>query len=396
MKIYKRLLGSAALSALLTMGMVGCGSSSDGNNVSTASEVTEKVVTPYQRIAVIPGTWDDVASVADQIAQYVVDTDESTELGYPTNWVVAGANPGKGETYELDDLLPIPAVGGKSRVIEFCNSAYAKMAMGTGRFHGSALPCEVSVHSDGENIYIDMLDADAIFSIFFTDIADPEGSLEQVASNVKAEIRGMVLASIADKSPAESTLQMGPVFDADGMEAVSFTSPYIVYKYKRTDDGTFVPGDDATLASEIIAKLGTATATADTYVPGLSSGSAWRSGRPEPLPIPGVQVVEACSPKYATKATKLGSEYITALPCEITAYIDETDESNKTMAISFLNPNFMFGTMFKGAVEQAYADGTITKEEVVEYSTLAEVVFGDLRLIVDSAVQDSSLGLEIQ
>jgi hypothetical protein len=33
---------------------------------------------------------------------------------------------------------------------------------------------------------------------------------------------------------------------------------------------------------------------------------------------------------------------------------------------------------------------------VVEYSTLAEVVFGDLRLIVDSAVQDSSLGLEIQ
>jgi hypothetical protein len=180
------------------------------------------------------------------------------------------------------------------------------------------------------------------------------------------------------------------------MEAVSFTSPYIVYKYKRTDDGAFVPGDDATLASEIIAKLGTATATADTYVPGLSSGSAWRSGRPEPLPIPGVQVVEACSPKYATKATKLGSEYITALPCEITAYIDETDESNKTMAISFLNPNFMFGTMFKGAVEQAYADGTITKEEVVEYSTLAEVVFGDLRLIVDSAVQDSSLGLEIQ
>ncbi|WP_345986603.1 DUF302 domain-containing protein [Sulfurimonas sp. HSL-1656] len=386
MMTCKKWLAPAALGTLMALGFVGCGS----------DENTAETITPYERVAVIPGTWADVLTVADQIASYVDTTDESTALGYPTNWIVAGANPKLGEEYNTTDLLPIPAIGGKSRVVELCNSAYATKAMATGRFHGPALPCEVSVHSDGENIYIDMLNADAIFSIFFTDINDTDGVLEGVASDVKREIRGIVLAALADRSPAESHLKMGPVFDKTGMEELSFTTPYLVYKYERQDGAAFVPGDDRTLAAEIIAKLGTDIATADLNVPGLSSGSAWRSGRPEPLAIPGVQVVEACSPKYATKATKLGNEYITALPCEIAAYIDETDESNKTMVISFLNPNFMFGTMFEGAVERAYAAGDITKEEVIEYSTLAEVVFGDLRLIVDAAVQASDLNLTVQ
>jgi len=390
MNIAKQLAAPAAAGALAMMALVGCGG--DGGGSSAASET----ITPYERIAVIPGTWDDVDAVADQIARYVVETDESSALGYPTNWVVAGANPAKGETYEFSDLLPIPAVGGKSRVIEFCNSAYASLAMGTGRFHGSALPCEVSVHSDGDNVYIDMLNADAIFSIFFTDINDSDGMLAGVASAVKGEIRGMVMASVADRAPDESFLKMGPVFDDEAMAAVSLTSPYLVYKYRRTDGTAFSAGDDRLLAAEIIAVLGTDAATAETNVPGLSSGSAWRSGRPDPIAIPGVQVVEACSPKYATKATKLGSEYITALPCEITVYIDETDPTGKTLAVSFLNPAFMFGTMFSGAVDSAYDSGVITKEEAVEFSTLPEIVFGDLRLIVDSAVQASALGLEVQ
>jgi len=391
MKPTKNLFGTAALSLLGVLGLIGCGSDS-----GSSTETTSETVTPYERIAVFPGTWADVDSIADQIATYVVTTDESVALGYPTNWVVAGANPEKSETYELTDLLPIPVGGNKSRVIEFCNKAYATMAMGTGRVHGPALPCEVSVHSDGENVYVDMLSADAIFSIFFTDINDTEGTLEQIASDVKGEIRGMVMASIADRSPTASTLKLGPVFDKAGMEAVSYTSPYIVYKYRKDDNSTFSGTDAANVAKEIIAKLGTDAATADTNVPGLSSGSAWRSGRPAPIAIPGIQVVEACSPKYAKKATKLGSEYITALPCEIAVYVDETDDTNETLAISFLNPQFMFGTLFKGAVETAYAGGNITKEEVIEYSTLAEVVFGDLRLIVDSAVQDSTIDLKVK
>jgi hypothetical protein len=50
----------------------------------------------------------------------------------------------------------------------------------------------------------------------------------------------------------------------------------------------------------------------------------------------------------------------------------------------------MFGTLFEGAVENAYMNGDLNKTQVVEYSTLADVVFGDLRMIVDHAVQDKA------
>ncbi len=392
--IHKKIFGSLALATLLGVGFSGCNSSSSNDTEASAA----KTFTPYQRIAVLSGGWDQVPAIADQIAQYVVNTDESQALGYPTNWVIGGANPASGETYEQTDLLPIPAMGvagatGKSRVVEFCNGAYATLAMGTGRFHGSALPCEVSVHSDGENIYVDMLDADAIFTLFFADIQD-DGSLETVASAVKTEIRGMVLAALEANAPTESTQQLGPQFSADDA-TLGDVSPYIVIKYKKSAGGAFVKGDDKILSKEIITKLGTDTATADTLVTGLSEGSAWRSARPEPLAIPGVMVAEACSPKYASLATKLGNEYLTALPCEITTYIDETDAGGETIAISILSPNFMFGTMFKGAVEKALSEGKITQDEVASYETLADIVRADLQTIVDAAVAESTLGIEV-
>ncbi|QOR62103.1 DUF302 domain-containing protein [Sulfurovum sp. ST-21] len=404
---YSNILGSVAFSALLLMGTTGCNSE---NDILAA----EETVSPYQRVAVIPGTWDDVNAIATKIAQMTIYSDENQTLGYPTNWVIAGANLAGGETDDgLDDLLPIPAIGGKSRVIEFCNKAYATAAIETGRFHGSALPCEVSVHSDGTNVYVDMLDAEAIFNIFFTDAKDnftdaENAEFAKLASAVKSELRGMVKAALEDDNGAsgsaavdytESTLAMGPVFTQEKIDnEISLRNPYIVYKYTGTgtgEGGSFTLDDADTLAREIIAKLGTDTATADTNVPGVSQDSAWRSGRPDPISIPNVKVVEACSPKYAAKATALGNEYITALPCEITVYVDETDPTGQTLAISFLNPNFMFGTMFEGAVEKAYMEGTLSKADMIEYSTLADVVFADLRLIVDAAVQGSVLGLAV-
>jgi len=385
---HTKWLGSIALSVLLLTGFSGCDSSSSDD---------AETVTPYQRIAIIPGTWAEVPEIANQIATYVVETDESVALGYPTNWVIAGANPASGETYETTDLLPIPANGvasakGKSRVIEFCNGAYATMATNTGRFHGSALPCEVSVHSDGENIYVDMLDADAIFTIFFADIVDTDGGLEAVASAVKGEIRGMVLASLTDQTVSESTEQMGPEFNKDKLGELQ--SPYLVMTYAKADGSAFVKGDDKILSAEIIAKLGTDTATADTNVAGLSEGSAWRSGREAPLAIPGVQVAEACSPKYAGLATTLGNQYITALPCEITTYIDsQNDDTNKTLGVSILSPEFMFEVMFQGAVANALAAGTLDENTSAAYATLATTVRDDLQTIVNAAIADSILGL---
>ena len=419
MKMQTKLLGSAVLSSLLMFGITGC-NSDDEETFTTAPTIT-----PYTRVAVIENAdaVDDAAiqALAAKIAQYVVYTNESTALGLPTNWVIAGANGGADgisapfETYEDTDLLPIPsmgtAAGGKARVIEFCNKAYALQAIGTGRFHGSALPCEVSVHSDGTNIYVDMLDASAIFNIFFTDATDnfdeaQNAAFAEMAAAVKSELRTMIKAGLDDDggvsgSPAqtytESTLEMGPEFTQSKIENdIAMRSPYIVYKYSGTGsagDGSFVKGtDDKALAQTIIDTLGTDIATAETTpgLEGLSALSKWRSGRPDPIAIPNVQVVEACSPKYAKKATALGNEYITALPCEFTVYVDETDDTNNTMAISFLNPNFMFGTMFDGAVSDAYMNGDLNKTQVVEYSTLADVVFGDLRMIVDHAVQNST------
>ena len=417
---YSKTLGSVALSAFLLLGssVYAKGTdkafTNDTANKNANEHSKRKSISPYQRVAIIPGGWDQVNAIATKISQMAIYSNESVTLGYPTNWVIAGANLGGGETDDgLADLLPIPAIGGKSRVIEFCNKAYAKAAIATGKFHGSALPCEVSVHSDGTNVYVDMLDAEAIFNIFFLDAVDKSTDEEnaefaKLASAVKSELRGMIKSGLEDdngvsKSPAvdytESTLAMGPKFTQEKIEnEISLRNPYIIYKYTGSGsnaDGSFTLGDADTLAKEIIDKLGTDAATADTNVPGVSKDSAWRSGRPDPISIPGVKVVEACSPKYAKKATALGNEYITALPCEITVYVDETDPSGQTLAISFLNPNFMFGTMFEGAVESAYMNGTLSKADVIEYSTLADVVFADLRLIVDAAVQESTLGLAI-
>jgi uncharacterized protein (DUF302 family) len=404
--------------------MAGCGDDTTNNTyiTDTCEEVGE-TISPYQRVAVIAGTWDDVPDIADKIAQYVTLTDEDTVLGFTSGgWIIGGAktaNNGGSEIYEFKDLLPIPANGlvsspGKSRVIEFCNGKYAGMAMATGLRHGPALPCEVSVHSDGTNIYIDMLDADAIFSIFFQDISDPDGLLKQVASDVKSELRTMVLAALDDATVVaasnadlntsiiaeaanltdtvvyvESTDALGPKFSASDLsESISYRDPYIVYKY-NSGTTVFTKTDASNLAKDIITALGTDTNTADktTGLQGLSAGSAWRSGREAPLAIPGIFVAEACSPKYAAKATALGNEYITALPCEIAVYVDDMDDTNQTIAISFLNPNFMFGTMFEGAIPAALGDGTIDKAGAIEYSTLADVVFADLRMIVDRAIQ---------
>lgn len=430
MKIQTKILGSLALTSLLMLGFTGCGS--DDDTVAAPSTIT-----PYTRVAVITqadATETDVANVADKIAHYVTLTDETDDNGhnFPGGWVIAGANKSAGgEAYSTADLLPIPSAGTaynrtngiKSRVIEFCNGTYATMATNTGRFHGSALPCEVSVHTDGENIYIDMLNADAIFSLFFTDISDPDGSLEAVASAVNAEIREMILAALDDTTVAasdantsvgllnpnvsatittpieytESTLAMGPAFtQAEIDEDVSLRNPYIVFKYKADENTTFATNThDKNLAQRIINTMGEDGLLSRTNVPGISEGSGWKSARPETLAIPGVRVVEACSGLYAGKATKLGNEYITALPCEITVYVDDnatdynaTAKTSETIAISFLNPSFMFGTMFQNSVANAYLAGEITEDDVIEYSTLADVVFSDLRLIVDQAIKD--------
>ena len=91
-------------------------------------------------------------------------------------------------------------------------------------------------------------------------------------------------------------------------------------------------------------------------------------------------------------ATKLGNEYITALPCEITVFVDENDPS--ILSISFLDPNFMFTVMFEGAVTNAVTNGVLTADEAVAYNTLASTVYADLQTIVSHSLATSKYDLE--
>lgn len=379
------------LSGVAILGLLACGS----NDSASSSTIT-----PYKRVAVIPGTTADIQTIALKISDYVVKTDEKAVLGFPSNWVIAGANPHAKETYDgNEDLIPIPVDTGKkvykSRVIEFCNGAYATQATNTGQQRGSALPCEVSVHSDGTNVYVDMLDADAIFTMFFPGTPDPDGKLKAMANAVKSELRTMIMTALSGTSGlTESTKALGPSFTTSELAAIQDSHIYQVNKYQSATGKTFTTADAKKLAQTLIAKMGTDTINADAYVSGLSANSQWRSARPDPIAIPGVFVTEACSPTYAKMATRLGAEYITALPCEITAYLDKTDPSNKTIAISILNPNFMFQTMFKGAVDNAVKNTGLSQDAAAKYETLASTVLSDLNKIVNEAVAGSGLDLK--
>ncbi len=377
-EILSFLLGSALAVSLLT----GC--QSDDNNDDSV-----ETVSPYERVAEISGDWaTDVPAIAAAIANYVDQTEENTTLGYPTNWIVGGDLNATGESgiEAVDRMLGIPkiydGVTNKIKVIELCNKAYATQATGTGRFHGPALPCEVAVHSDGTKVYVDILNPEAIFTLFFADLSDEEKtSLKTVAETVKTEIKGMITAALESTAYSFNSLStaMGPSFKTTGdLGGAAYIDPYIVYNYTDPAVTTFTNTDAKNLAIKIIEMLG--DDATPSQVDGISSGSSWRSARPYPLPIPNVQIVEACSPTYAKKATALGAQYATALPCEIGVMVDEDNAS--VLKVSFLNPTFMFNIMF------ADAFSSISESDRLEYSTLPDVVFSDLRLIVQAAIDD--------
>ena len=193
----------------------------------------------------------------------------------------------------------------------------------------------------------------------------------------------------------ESNETMGPEFTQNDIDTeVALRDPYIILEY-RSPGKTFTKKvDDKALARAIISTMGENGTDIYTNVPGVSADSGWRSARESPIPIPRVQLIEACSKKYATKATTLGNEYLTALPCEISVFVDEDDPT--ILTISILSPSFMFETMFQGALEEAFANGKTTQDDVIEYSTLTDVISLDLRLIVDQAIKNHDSTLTLQ
>ena len=408
---------------------------------------------PFERVAVFPtvkdaegnldhvATYAKVAELANTFAKHVANIDEPAsdpETFKAVNWILGGTelpttnNLGDEEVSHhilgIPTKLPInpnvamsPANTKKVKVVEVCNSTYAGQALGVknvggdegdtvknGIYHTTALPCEVTIYNDEDAIYVDMLNPETIFTLFFTEVFTAvemdnpafAAGMMQLPSQVKSEIFAMIYNAFdaAGETYTKTAIKMGTVYSAmSKVEATTDTAndgsePYRHYSY--TSDGTkeFTSTDAQLIAAKLISVMtsdeeGTVGVQEAALLSTLPSEvaevhPAWRSGRLEPLKVPGGSwIVEACSPTYAKEALTTGEYHTPALPCEIAVFVNPDD--NKTIDISILNPEFMFGALF--------ADGmaNMTPEEIDGFNTIIDNINADLTTIVDYAMENN-------
>ena len=90
--------------------------------------------------------------------------------------------------------------------MEACSPTYAKMAMGTGMHHATALPCEISVQRvdlDGdtvtESLVISYLDPAFMFGAMFSDMTDAEkAALGDVPGFIISDLQNIVQFALDD------------------------------------------------------------------------------------------------------------------------------------------------------------------------------------------------------
>ncbi len=183
---------------------------------------------------------------------------------------------------------------------------------------------------------------------------------------------------------------------ADGSE------PYRHYIYEGDGVTTYTSTDAKAIAAKIITVMtsdeegttGVQEADLLALLPSTVAGvtPSWRSGRLEPLKVPGTVangaswIVEACSPTYAKEALTTGEFHTAALPCEIAVFVDPND--NTQIEVSFLNPEFMFGAMFADGMENMTAD------EIAAFDVIIDNINGDLKQIVDYAMENNVTGFD--
>ena len=451
--VGKALLGGAALGLAMTLGVPTAIAGNGNDDFAT--------VTPYSRIARLPvvkdandqvdhvATYAKAKAAALALANYVALYKDVDVLGENiikgVDWVLGGtsatcrstrsctADEIKKAIIEIPTPQPInpydptylstgvvnEANTKKASVLDLCNEAFAKQALGVspivgdmkvvnGYSHTPALPCKVSIWNDDDHIYVDMKDPNAIFSLFFTDVlfsanmADPAfaEAISDLPPQVKSEIRAVVLHAMnefdaktktVDKALGSKFLNMDQVVDV--VANSPYQSPYLHIGYTKADGSGFTATDSSTVTQAIINTMsinGTSTAGQHpTVIDGvtldsiLSPGSSWRSARATPMTLPGLNhVIEACSPKYAKMAMGTGVHHVTALPCEVTVQIIDKDKNGtmETLVVSYLDPHFMMNAMF----------GDITEEEKTAFAPVTDYIMDDLQKIVDAALEVNS------
>lgn len=444
------LLGAAFAVAF---GINGCSSddSSSGPTFSPFERVATLDVVTVDGVIDYDATYAKTVKVAQAIHTYIETENDITKHGFPANWIIGGADEDPGTIG--DGILAIPSKDKKNptlaepdlsaaantykiQVMDICNAYYAKMALGVtnvvngvdtskvanGFIHAPTLPCEVSVYNDAENIYVDMLDPEAIFSLFFSDVlfgtqmedAAFAEAMMKLPADVKGELKTIIYAALEADYPGGYTQMaepMGPKYTQNQIpkvvDASPYDSPYIHYAYMKDDANEITVAELKGIAQGIIDTLGLPDLPGSGTHEGildqlLSPGSSWRSARTTPLGLPGAGVdantapyknfvIEACSPKYAkdalgSEATGPGRHHGPALPCEITVGVIQStvDGPYDTLLVSFLEPGFMFNALFSDGF------GGFDAETMAYYESLPGIVRADLKLLADYGLDNKA------
>lgn len=411
---------------------------------------------PYERVAVFPtvkkddgtldyeATYAKVAELANTFAKHVANVDEPTiqpDKFKGTNWILAGYETDETATdenvkhhmlgiptiYPVNPTLPMsPANTKKVKVVEICNAGYASKALGVvnvggeegtkvanGTYHSTALPCEVTIYNDEKGIYVDILNPETIFTLFFTEVfSSPEmentafkSEMLTLPTQVKEEIYTMIYNAFdsTEENYTKTDIKVGTLFTsmsqalATADTANGGKEPYRHYTYISDNTKEFTSTDAKHIAERIIAvmtndedaNVGVQESALKALLPSDIAGvtPSWRSGRLEPLKVPGGSyIVEACSPTYAKEALSTGEYHTAALPCEISVMVNP--DNNKSIDISLLNPEFMFGALFADSM------ASMSDTDKTDFNTIIGNINGDLKTIVDYAMEYNVTGFD--
>ncbi len=359
------------LMGLTMLAAVGC---TQDETERGAETTVPAEVSPFSISATVSDA--SVEEVAVMLAEFIDEVDDTTR-GVPSDWLIAGASNLAAEEEIAGAMLSLPG-GGK--VIEVCNHLYAEQAMTFGGHHGVALPCEIAVVPNGDDVDVVLLNPEAIFGLFFTDVpAEHAAQMGGLAGTVRGELDELVEDGLAgtisqfprqDVGPAWSEAEMAQYSAMDYSIEMDLEIPAA---YANDSDGPAQFKTD--FVEELLETLTYEGAeTVGATVSGLSTDD-WRAARPYALGLPGgVSVVEVCSPTYAGAAMSTGAHHAPALPCQIAVWPE-----GDSLRIHVLDPMFIFPVFFSDA----------PAEMMDQMGGLAGAVQQDIVKMVDAASADA-------
>jgi len=379
-------------------------------------------MTPYRVVAEIDpllhnngqidheATYARSKAIANDLAAWIRDTDETVVLGKEFDWDVLG------EVLEVPTNQLINPDDNDSdtktvSVIELYQGSYYARALGVdpivngelmdiGEIHSTALPFSIAVSYEEDGITrIITSDCLSYFKIFWTDVITGEQiedqTFEEAVStmfldmkNDLSNITWNALEALHYHYTQFMDKNVGPSWDTAGDVISDITklenqSPYVHFTYYKSDGTDFTAEEVNSLAAGIVEAMGTFGNHEAELEEQLSDGSAWRSSRPAPIVMPGDNnVIEASSPLYEKMALSDDRlDHANALPYEISLV---AINGGSELLVSYLDPNFMLAMMYEFS-EEEFA--------MIEELQIGDTILGDLEAMVSYGLETNSIGL---